>query len=344
MYHPRLRGTHYAMGQHYGALLYKNGFRTAQLPGSSSDYTALIRSSEKLTREFYPEICEEVEGFAHGAKGDYGHLMGFLLSIGITQTAPHCSCFAAVTDDGVLFGRNHDYFDQFKKFSESCLIAPEGYNCFVGQGDVFIGREDGVNDKGLAVGYTFVDGLTQQPGINFQLVIRGLLEKCSSVQSAIEWLQKLPLSTYQNFVLADRSGDLAIVESSPERIEVRYPEENIPFVVATNIFQLPSMRRLQKNEDRNWYESETRYETIMQALEEKQATLSLEVCQDILSGKYGFVCQYPRKGDFDTIWSVAANLHTLVIRRAEGNPSRVKYKEDLRLANAVTKMSQKVEH
>ncbi|MBE9063176.1 hypothetical protein IQ256_19640 [cf. Phormidesmis sp. LEGE 11477] len=296
-------------------------------------------SSAKLTRQFYPEICEEIKGFATGTKSDYEYLVCFLLSIGITQSAPHCSCFAAVTDQGVLFGRNHDYFKQFKKFSESSLIEPTGFNSFVGQGDTFIGREDGVNDRGLAVGYTFVDGIASQPGINFQLVIRGLLEKCSSVQSAIAWLKSLPLSTYQNLILADRSGELAVVESAPERLEVRYPEKNAPFIVATNNFQLPTMRRLQKNEHRNWYEAETRYEAITQALEKEKDSLSLETCQNILSEKYGFACQYPRKGDFDTIWSVAVNLSTLSILRAEGNLSRVRYKEDLRLAHAVAKRS-----
>lgn len=174
------------MGHHYGTLLYKHGFRTSQLPNLLPKCnTDLITSSAKLTRQFYPEICEEMKGFAVGTNSNYKHLACFLLSIGITQLPPHCSCFAAVTDEGVLFGRNHDYFKRFKKFSESSLIEPTGFNQFVGQGDTFIGREDGVNNKGLAVGYTFVDGIASQLGLNFQLVIRGLLEKCSSVQDAI---------------------------------------------------------------------------------------------------------------------------------------------------------------
>ncbi|MEL6555075.1 MAG: C45 family peptidase [Cyanobacteria bacterium J06621_11] len=341
MYHPRLRGSHYDMGHHYGTLLYKNGFRASQLPDLLPGYnTDLINSSAKLTRQFYPEICEEIEGFAIGTKSNYERLICFLLSIGITQSAPHCTCFAAITNQGVLFGRNHDYFKRFKKFSESSLIAPAGFHSFVGQGDTFIGREDGVNSKGLAVGYTFVAGTASQPGINFQLVIRGLLEKCSRVQAAIAWIKSLPLSTYQNIVLADSAGEIAVVESGPERLEVRYPEENAQFIVATNNFQHPTMRQLQKNEDRNWYEAQTRYKSVTQALATEKDFLSVEICQDILSGKYGFTCQYPRQGEFDTIWSVVANLSTLKILRAEGNPSRVGYKEDPRLADAVAKYNQ----
>ena len=80
MYHPRLRGSHYAMGHHYGELLYKHGFRVSQLPDLSSGCNLdLIRSSAELTRQFYPEICEEIEGFAAGTRSDYAHLIGFLL-------------------------------------------------------------------------------------------------------------------------------------------------------------------------------------------------------------------------------------------------------------------------
>jgi len=69
MYHPRLRGSHYAMGHHYGALLYKNGFRTSQLPDLlPGGNTKLIETSERLTGIFYPEVCEEIKGFAAGVK------------------------------------------------------------------------------------------------------------------------------------------------------------------------------------------------------------------------------------------------------------------------------------
>ncbi|MEM7734866.1 MAG: C45 family peptidase [Deinococcota bacterium] len=332
MYHPRLRGNHYDMGHHYGALLHKNGFRVSQLPQVDEQYRSFITSSEAVVNEVYPEICQEVRGFAEGCEADYLELMGFLLTIGVSQPAPHCSCFAAQTDSGVIFGRNHDYFKQTKAFTESSLIVPDGFHAFVGQGDTFVGREDGVNVRGLAVGYTFVYSQAVQPGINFLLVIRGLLERCQTVSEAITWLESLPLSTTQNFVLADASGDMAVVEATPGQIVVRRPEEGTSFVVATNNFQTPSMRSRQHNEDRNWYQAETRYDGICQVLAGQADNLTLTDAQDVLAGKYGFVCQYNPRGDFDTLWSVVANLDTLELTRAEGNPKRTRYKEDKRLA------------
>ena len=53
--------------------------------------------------------------------------------------------------------------------------------------------------------------------------------------------------------------------------------------------------------------------------------------KDILSGKYGFMCQYNKKMNFDTIWSSLFDIKNLNIYIAEGNPLRAKYKEDKRL-------------
>ena len=36
--------------------------------------------------------------------------------------------------------------------------------------------------------------------------------------------------------------------------------------------------------------------------------------------------------NFDTLWLAVYNVNTLEIYRAEGNPSKTKYKEDTRLA------------
>ncbi len=51
---------------------------------------------------------------------------------------------------------------------------------------------------------------------------------------------------------------------------------------------------------------------------------------NLLSGKYGFMCQYDRKTNADTIWSVVYDLKSNHIWRVEGNPSRKKFKEDTR--------------
>ncbi len=58
---------------------------------------------------------------------------------------------------------------------------------------------------------------------------------------------------------------------------------------------------------------------------------------DLASGKKGFVCQYSKKLKFDTLWSSIYDVNNLKIYRAEGNPSKTKFKEDTRLNWGINK-------
>ena len=58
---------------------------------------------------------------------------------------------------------------------------------------------------------------------------------------------------------------------------------------------------------------------------------SLEFAQDLLSGKYGFMCQYKKELNFETVWSSIFDVKDKKIYRAEGNPLNTKYIEDERL-------------
>jgi len=57
----------------------------------------------------------------------------------------------------------------------------------------------------------------------------------------------------------------------------------------------------------------------------------VEYAKATLSGKYGFMCQYDRKKNADTVWSVVYDLKRKQVWRVEGNPSRKPFKEDIRM-------------
>lgn len=229
-------------------------------------------------------------------------------------------------------------FSQFKKTTESCLIRPTSGYTFVGQGDALIGKEDGVNEHGLAVGMTFVAAKQTKPGFNFLFIVRYLLEKSKNVSEAIRLLHNLPICTSQNIILADRQGEMAIVECCSEAIAVRTPKEGEQFLVATNQFIEPAMMKYDGRPDQNWYLSETRYQTSQQALRmTDHYSDPLQRAKHILSGKFGVVCQYKKELNFDSLWSFIVRLNDLSIVRAEGNPSKTKYSKDTRLTWAIEK-------
>ena len=51
----------------------------------------------------------------------------------------------------------------------------------------------------------------------------------------------------------------------------------------------------------------------------------------MLAGKFGFMCDYARDENFDTVWSSVYALNDLSVYRAEGNPARAHFYEDTRL-------------
>jgi predicted choloylglycine hydrolase len=214
-----------------------------------------------------------------------------------------------------------------KKFTESSLIAPKDKYAYISQSDVFIGRSDGINEKGLFVAMSFVNGTKTQPGIGFHFLVRKILEDCDSTEQAIQVIQKTTVASTNNFLLADAIGNIAVVESAPEKSVVRYPKSNENFIYITNQFVTEEMAQFDKG-GVEWSKSKERY----QGLQDRLAIaghMNLSQAKEILADKC--VCLHLKKEQFGTIWSVVANLNELVIERAETKPTLSNFKPETRL-------------
>jgi predicted choloylglycine hydrolase len=336
MFHPTVRGKYHEMGYSYGTVLYKHGFRISQ---QSDDKLEFGRRSEKEVRRVFPEVLEEIKGFADACHGSYEQLAGLIFSVGAFKPEPSCSVFAASDGSEVVFGRNYDFYYSFKKYTESYLTCPENGYRSLGHSDIFIGREDGINENGLAIGMTGVESEGNRPGISFCLALRCVLDKCANVEEGIKTLSNAHLSSTHNFLLADRDADMAVVEVSPEKTSVRRPEEGESFILCTNHFLSPQMQDMEDQKARsgsNW-DSLPRYAAIYDSLKKRKGKVNVTAAQRILSDHSGFVCSHQEKIKLGTIWSVAASLRNLQIYRAEGHPCRTRYRQDSRLNKALQK-------
>ena len=101
------------------------------------------------------------------------------------------------------------------------------------------------------------------------------------------------------------------------------------FIVAANHFPSDEMKN-HNARNYNIFSSDTRFKTAYNALKNKGHTDGIEYAEGILSGKYGFMCQYDKQLNFDTIWSSVFDISNNRIYRAEGNPSRARFKKDTR--------------
>ena len=81
----------------------------------------------------------------------------------------------------------------------------------------------------------------------------------------------------------------------------------------------------------NEYFSQERYMTAFNALSQNDSADGAEYAKSILSGRFGFMCQYEKSLNFDTVWSSVFDITNGKVYRAEGNPQRKKFSEDGRL-------------
>lgn len=338
MYHPRLKGSYYDMGRGYGALLYRHGFRVTAQSKEKLDFAA---ESEPEVRRVFPEILDEIRGFAEGCQASYQDMAAFMLTIGAFKPQPMCSAFAASNGSDVVFGRNYDFYYSFKKYTESYITEPDDASISLGHSDVFIGREDGVNENGLAIAMTGLSDKSVKPGISFVLAVRSVLDKCANVKEAARSLSDMRASACANFLLADDGGDMAVAEVSPDKVMIRNPERGESFVVCTNHFVLPEMQEyedLERRKIENW-DTIHRYNAISEGLQKAGRKINSEAAQRIMSDHNGYVCSHQNKIKLGTLWSIVASLKNLSVFRAEGNPCRAKYNEDQRLKRAVHRKS-----
>jgi predicted choloylglycine hydrolase len=87
----------------------------------------------------------------------------------------------------------------------------------IGMSDCLWGLLDGVNDAGLTASLTFGGRRAVGDGFGIPLVIRYLLEVCTTVDEARRALARLPVHAAQNVTLLDRSGSYLTACLSPDR-------------------------------------------------------------------------------------------------------------------------------
>jgi len=137
----------------------------------------------------------------------------------------------AIKSEGNFFGRNYDFAYDMPPSVTYRTYLENGY-ASLGNCDIWIGREDGLNEAGLFVGIAATMLPGYQPGLTFWFVVRMLLDRCATVEEGLELVQGIPHAQSRNFLLADRSGQAAVAEVTTDGVEVRKPEDGL--LVITN--------------------------------------------------------------------------------------------------------------
>src|SRR5699024_150477 len=102
------------------------------------------------------------------------------------------------------------------------LFAPSdrGY-AMIGPSQKITGRMDGMNEKGLAIGYNFMHRKDPGPGFICSMIGRLLLETCANVFEALTLLKEIPHRHSFSYIVLDPSGETYIVEATPRDVQIR---------------------------------------------------------------------------------------------------------------------------
>ncbi|CEI83374.1 Acyl-coenzyme A:6-aminopenicillanic acid acyl-transferase [Oceanobacillus oncorhynchi] len=249
----QFRGTHYEFGYHQGTLL-KNHIlvknRENQWKVRTSLFSIDIKETKRIFQEIAPAIWEELLGFGDALEWPMERV---LLEFGGYRVNLNRSGCSIITGADYMI-RNYDYHPKtYDGFYSVFQPTDTGY-AVIGVTQKVTGRCDGMNEKGLAMGYTFMHRKRPKDGFVCHMIGRMILETCANIEEAVSLLKQIPHRGSFSYVLFDKDhSESTIVEASPRNVEVRTGAS------CTNHFQIL------KKENRHYLKDSKRRLEIMES-------------------------------------------------------------------------------
>jgi hypothetical protein len=325
MYQVELHGNYEEIGRQQGRPLKQMGLT---FPPPDPKMLRFAKRCEEIVGQYAPEFLDEMRGLAEAAGLEYDTLMTMILTVPFNpQDVPSCTVLAVLPERTVdghpIVGRNYDFFyDISEKPATTYCTYPEGRYASLGDCDIWVGRDDGLNEAGLFVGEAsyFMPGL--QPGLAFWLIARLLLDRCATVDEGLGLIHTVPHAGSWTYLLADRSGKAAVVEPTVEGIEVRYPQDGL--LVMTNHAVCPAWAG---KESKVPPDSHPRYDRLCELLGGKKQ-VDVEMVKQALRDHKGLVCSHQviEGRRLGTLWSLVGRPGERQLDIAAGSPCQAEYR------------------
>lgn len=255
----QFRGTHYEFGYMQGeelkdSLTVKN--REDQWKIRQPRFTVEEEEVKRAITRFAPGVWEELLGLQEALKWPIDRVLQEFGGYRLDYVRSGCSI---MTGNDFLI-RNYDYHPKTYE-GRYVLFQPtdQGYSS-IGPSQRGTGRMDGMNEKGLVIGYNFMNRKNPGDGFICCMIGRLIVESCADVQEAVAMLKEIPHRHSFTYVVYDKSGSTYIVETSPRNVAVRTSN------ACTNHFEI------MKNENRNHLIDSKRRLEIIQDHEGKLAS------------------------------------------------------------------------
>lgn len=147
----------------------------------------------------------------------------------------HCSgigaCKSATKDGRVLHVRVLDYINDLNIQQGACVqvFLPDGYNAWMSLGFAgLIGTVTCMNEKGLSIGEMGNGGQGDWDGMPMTFLLRDIMERCSTVQEAVEVFRKTPRTCDYAYVVCDKNKNMVGLHATAKKLDVFQPGQQAP--------------------------------------------------------------------------------------------------------------------
>jgi hypothetical protein len=194
-----------------------------------------LQAEHRMFAKFAPVLWEELAGLAD----ELGIPMErAALRFGNDGMRPPIGgCSAAMTAG--VYGRNYDFRPRYYA-AQFVLLQASGSYASIGSSHQLTGRLDGMNEHGLMIGLHQVKRSPRFPGLSADLIVRIVLDQCSTTAEAVEKLRQVPHAMQYNYSLLDAGGVASVVEAGPGAVAARTGA----WLACTNHFQSALLRPL----------------------------------------------------------------------------------------------------
>lgn len=225
-------GSHYNFGYKQGELLKESPLlynREKQWATKRKHHFNVneVEASELFTK-FFPQMLEELQGLADAL--DWTIADAFREFGGLYAEYERSGCSILTGPDFMI--RNYDADPAYYEGRYMIYKPTDGGYATIGPSMQITGRTDGMNEKGLAMGYNFINRRGLADGFLCNMIGRMILETCANVEEAIVLLKAIPHRISFSYVLIDPSGASYVVEATPRRVAARRS------TISTNHFEV----------------------------------------------------------------------------------------------------------
>jgi predicted choloylglycine hydrolase len=282
----QFRGSHYDFGYMQGlrikdSITVRN--RENQWKVRKPRFSINMEEAKQAILRFAPGVWDELIGLQEALGWKMEKVLQEFGGYRVEYTKSGCSI---MTGENYLI-RNYDYHPKTYEGRYTFYQPTDGGFSIIGPSQRVTGRMDGMNERGLAIGYNFMHRKNPGDGFICCMIGRLILESCGDVSEAVEMLKEIPHRHSFSYVVYDRSGETFIVETSPRGVEIRQSN------TCTNHFEV------MKHENRNHLVDSKRRLGILQENESSDAISAFRLMNDTDKGVFS-----------DLYGSWAGTIHT----------------------------------